>query len=77
MKEPLTEASDEEVSHGTGKPKKKARQAKEKARVGFERAEEEGTHLYDIAKEYILRPGVAGGLIGVGEQVRHLFRFLC
>ena len=67
MKEPLTSPSDEEIHHDIGKGKKKARHAKEKAHAQLERAEDEGLHLYAVAKEYILRPGVAGGLIGVGE----------
>ena len=39
---------------------------KDKARSKLHEAEEEGFYLYEKAKEVILRPPVAGGLIGVG-----------
>jgi len=39
--------------------------AEEKAKRGLDYAEEEGEHLWDIAKERLLRPGVAGGLLGL------------
>lgn len=45
--------------------KKKARIYKEKAKHELDRAEEEGEHLWDVAKEQLLRPGVAGGLVGL------------
>lgn len=32
------------------------------------RAKKEGAALYRCAKEHILRPGVLGGLVGVGES---------
>lgn len=33
----------------------------------YERAKREGSHAYVQAKEVILRPGVAGGLVGLRE----------
>ncbi len=29
---------------------------------------QEGYYLWDVAKDYLLRPGVAGGIIGIGMQ---------
>jgi len=75
--EPLTEfpsSSEEDVHHHahstqTGAAKDKAKTKgkvfKEKAKKEFEEAEEEGEHLWAIAKEQLLRPGVAGGLVGL------------
>lgn len=48
--------------------KKKARDLKEKAKHDLDRAEEEGEHLWGIAKEQLLRPGVAGGLVGLSTS---------
>ncbi|KAF9264204.1 hypothetical protein L218DRAFT_926526 [Marasmius fiardii PR-910] len=39
--------------------------AKAKARRHLHDAEEEGFHLWQVAKRYLLRPGVAGGLVGL------------
>ena len=33
-----------------------------------EKAKKEGAALYRVAREHILRPGVLGGLLGVGES---------
>lgn len=38
---------------------------KKKANKRFQEAEAEGLYLWDVAKQYLLRPGVAGGLIGI------------
>ncbi|KZT52848.1 hypothetical protein CALCODRAFT_486795 [Calocera cornea HHB12733] len=45
--------------------KKKAAAYKEKAGEYLEEAEEEATHLWAIAKQRLLQPGVLGGLIGL------------
>ena len=45
-------------------PGDKPRKAKAKKRV--QQAEAEGLQLWETAKHYLVRPGVAGGLIGVG-----------
>jgi hypothetical protein len=42
---------------------------KKKAQKRLEEAEEEGLQLWHTAKQYILRPGVAGGLIGIGALI--------
>lgn len=52
--------------------KKKARKVTEKAKRELDRAEAEGEHLWDVAKEQLLRPGVAGGLIGLSESILRL-----
>lgn len=33
----------------------------------FQEAQAEGTYLWEVTKHYLLRPGVAGGLVGLGE----------
>jgi hypothetical protein len=38
---------------------------KKNAKKGFREAEAEGEYLWEITKQYILRPGVAGGLVGL------------
>ncbi len=52
--------------------KKRARILKEKAKRELDLAEEKGEHMWDIAKEQLLRPGVAGGLMGLGELFNQL-----
>lgn len=42
------------------------REAKGKAKRYLSEAEEESFYLYGRAKHYLFRPGVAGGLIGLG-----------
>ena len=44
------------------------RDAKGKAKQYLHEAEEEGFYLYARAKHYLFRPGVAGGLIGLGTS---------
>ena len=39
---------------------------KKKAKKQLHHAEEEGTYLWNYLSERLLRPGVAGGLIGIG-----------
>ncbi|KZT28921.1 hypothetical protein NEOLEDRAFT_1057143 [Neolentinus lepideus HHB14362 ss-1] len=38
---------------------------KDKAKKRLHQAEVEGVYLWEIAKEHLLRPGVAGGLLGI------------
>lgn len=54
--------------HPSKKEKAKGRfeKAEGKAKEKFYEAEEEGIYLYHKAKDVVLRPHVAGGLIGVG-----------
>jgi len=65
--EPLTEVMAEEAEYQRNKDsaKRKVRIGKEKAREGVDKAEEEGIHLWEVSKSYLLQPGVAGGLFGV------------
>ena len=51
--------------------KKKGRAARAEAKEELDRAEEEGLHLWEIAKEYVLRPSVWGGFFGIGECFFH------
>lgn len=44
----------------------KGQRAANKAKKYVHDAEEEGSHLWHVAKHHLLRPGVAGGLMGVG-----------
>jgi len=63
---PVTyESSDDEDKNRTGSSKKRAAHAKERARKGIEEAEEEGLHLWNMFKERVMRPGTAGGILGV------------
>ncbi|KAG9118652.1 hypothetical protein FRC07_006733 [Ceratobasidium sp. 392] len=62
------ESSDDEGGNRTGSSKKRAakdRAAKDRARKGIEHAEEEGLYLWNQFKERLLRPGTAGGILGV------------
>jgi hypothetical protein len=38
------------------------------------RAKQEGAALYRVARENILRPGVLGGLVGIGECCLHIIK---
>lgn len=63
-------ASDDErdaIDAKKDKAKKYARLSKEKARSALEEVEEDSIALWELAKEHLLKPGVAGGLLGVGE----------
>ena len=40
----------------------------------LQEAEAEGAYLLEVAKRYLLRPGVAGGLVGLGESQRSNMR---
>lgn len=48
--------------------KRKAGEAKSFASKELDKAENEGYWLYGRVKEQILRPGVAGGLLGAGTH---------
>jgi hypothetical protein len=48
--------------------------AADKAKKYAHEAEDEGHHLWDVAKQHLLRPGVAGGLLGVGMSFPSLTR---
>ncbi|KAH8080292.1 hypothetical protein BXZ70DRAFT_1073796 [Cristinia sonorae] len=43
----------------------KSQHAKDKARKYIHEVEEEGFHLWNVTKDYLFRPSVAGGLIGL------------
>ncbi|KAG7090864.1 hypothetical protein E1B28_009945 [Marasmius oreades] len=45
--------------------KREREHAKPKVRRHLHDAEQEGFHLWQVAKQYLLRPGVAGGLVGL------------
>lgn len=47
----------------------KGQDAAAKAKRYVHEVEEEGSHLWDVTKRYLLRPGVAGGLLGVGASL--------
>ncbi|KAG8688438.1 hypothetical protein FRC08_011439 [Ceratobasidium sp. 394] len=57
------ESSDDEGGNRTGSSKKRA--AKERARKTLDDAEEEGLYIWNQFKERIMRPGTAGGILGV------------
>lgn len=62
--EAAKEEAEDATENRTGSSKRKAR--KEKAQDAVHNAEAEGLHIWEVAKDALLRPGVAGGLIGVG-----------
>ena len=53
------------TGHNDGKYK-----AKKKMNKAYRDAEAEGGYIWEVAKQYLLRPGIAGGLIGLGEFPR-------
>ncbi|KAF8607997.1 hypothetical protein BDV93DRAFT_536730 [Ceratobasidium sp. AG-I] len=61
------ESSDDDdgKKNRTGSAKKRAAHARERAQKGLEDAEEEGLYLWNLIKERVMRPGTAGGIIGV------------
>lgn len=63
----VEDASSDETDPGAapGAPKKARKSRKNKAKRELRKAEDEGLYLWELAKEQILRPGVAGGLVGV------------
>ena len=52
------------------KKKTTGKDLKSRAKHDIDRAEAEGEHIWGIAKEQLLRPGVAGGLLGVGTCIQ-------
>lgn len=50
-------------THGHSSAKR--HEYEKKAHKHVEDAEEEGIYLWNVAKQYLLRPGVAGGLVGI------------
>lgn len=69
---PHTITSEADVVPDEDLPHSKSAARKKKAHKKLDQAEEEGLQLWNTAKHYILRPGVAGGLIGIGTNF-----FLC
>lgn len=59
------ESDDEGQGNRPGSSKRRA--AKDRAHKGFHEAEQEGLYLWAQFKERVLRPGTAGGILGVGE----------
>jgi hypothetical protein len=43
----------------------KRQEYEKKAHKHVQEAEEEGIYLWEVTKQYLLRPGVAGGLVGI------------
>lgn len=66
-KPPVREILLDEYEDNFGDSKKD--KAKKKANKGYAEAKAEGEYLWDTAKHYLLRPGVAGGLIGIGKAL--------
>ena len=48
--------------------------AADNARKDWQKAEAEGEHLWAVAKQRLLQPHVAGGLMGVGQHNYIAFR---
>ena len=48
------------------KLKRGVRNVKGRAHSALEEAEEDNVALWELTKEYLLRPGIAGGLMGIG-----------
>lgn len=62
---PATETSvNAPAGHATGTPV--SHNARGKAKRYLHEAEKEGFYVWEVAKQYLLRPGVAGGLLGLG-----------
>ncbi|ESK85241.1 hypothetical protein Moror_11388 [Moniliophthora roreri MCA 2997] len=55
------------VTSETKPPPDEERESKKKANKSLREAEAEGLYLWNMAKHYLLRPGVAGGLIGLAN----------
>lgn len=61
---PATETSvNAPAGHATGTPV--SHNARGKAKRYLHEAEKEGFYVWEVAKQYLLRPGVAGGLLGL------------
>jgi hypothetical protein len=59
------------------KAKSKLNKLEDEARKDWHKAEEEGSYLWNVLKEQLFRPGVAGGLIGVGTFFSNLASLIC
>lgn len=59
------ERLDEEYDDITGNNSDK-KKLRKKANKRYQEAEAEGEYLWEVTKQYLFRPGVAGGLIGLG-----------
>ncbi|EIN11334.1 hypothetical protein PUNSTDRAFT_62791 [Punctularia strigosozonata HHB-11173 SS5] len=62
--------TEEDVPTGKGnakaaKAKSKLHQLEDEARKDWSKAQDEGFYLWNVVKEQLFRPGVAGGLIGI------------
>jgi len=60
----ITVNNDYEDITGT-RPGSNRNKFKKDAKKGFREAEAEGEYVWEVTKQYLLRPGVAGGLIGL------------
>lgn len=49
--------------------------AADNAKKDLHKVEAESEHIWEIAKERLLQPHVAGGLMGVGKICIHQFSF--
>jgi hypothetical protein len=73
---PPTVGSTHKTSSAKDTAKNKARQIEREAREVAHKAEEEGLYLWDQLKDYVLRPGVAGGLVGIVVRFTHISKYL-
>ena len=67
IKEPLV-VDDEPEDDGTGNEKRKRR-----AKRRVHELEDEAEGVWDYVKDLVLRPGVAGGILGVGAYLSDFF----
>ena len=58
------------------KLKRGVRNVKGRANSALEEAEEDSVALWELTKEYLLRPGIAGGLMGVGVFIITIYHRL-
>lgn len=65
---PATYDSSDDEGQGNRTGSSKRRAAKDRARKSLHKAEEEGLYLWAQFKERVLRPGTAGGILGVGKS---------
>ena len=56
------------VSGGVPAHTSRGQRASDTAKRYAYEVEDEGAHLWNVAKRHLLRPGVAGGAIGVGTR---------
>jgi hypothetical protein len=73
---PPTVGSTHKTSSAKDTAKSKARQVEREAREVAHKAEEEGLCLWDQLKDYVLRPGVAGGLVGIVVRFTDTSKYL-